>query len=210
MGERRIITKMSEVFGELFHDIIDSNFDFGKTSRYEIKAKLLAEIKKRNKVDVAYRIFANGDRTKPFDKLFSTSALYHAIKDEVNAGRIKKFDFAVSNKGRKDGQNVVDLSVEISFHCTNCGTNHKNSNQTDYDNLNLRIYECPKCKKFGKCIANINMDGINHIKAIVKIDGIRQESFVREENGNFIPIEKPKRERPGYHPPVKSQPSTTF
>lgn len=199
--KRRIATKLEEVFGIPFAQLINENFSKGD-SRYDVQKKLLEMIVEKNLVEQAIKAFPESkgkwDCSKwSFDSFgaisvdsnpaFRPSTLYHAIKDGKDQGEIN-FDFHISNKGRKINSVVRKPMFRVEFKCTHCGKKHRNHTIGSIEDLNLRVYACPNCQTFGKCVATINDAGKISHRAIVKIDGIRQEVFVKSET-DLTPLE---------------------
>ncbi len=216
--KRRIATKLEEVFGVPFAELIGKNFKEG-ASRYEVQKRLLEMIVERGLTAKATEVFSKKEGNKvikdtegkwdpekwEYDSFgavsvdsnpaFRPSTLYHAIKDARDSGELDSFDFSTSNKGRKADSNRRRPTVSVEFKCRTCKTRHKNNGVTNSNDLNLRVYACPKCGSFGKCVAKVNEGGKTHYRAVVKVDGIRQEVEVVSED-NLTPVVKEK--TPGY------------
>ena len=210
--KRRIATKLEEVFGVPFAELIGRNFKKGD-SRYKVQKRLLEMIVQNELTAKATKVFAKKEKNKTIkiaeDKwnpdnweydnfgavsvdsnpAFRPSTLYHAIKDAINSGELDSFDFSTSNKGRKTDLTRRHPTVSVEFKCRVFGTRHRNNGITDSNNLNLRVYACPKCNTFGKCVAKVTQGGKDHYRAVIKHNGIRQEMGVVSED-NLKPIEK--------------------
>ena len=200
--KRKITSKLEEIFGVPFHKLIGDNFKEGD-SRYKVQKRLLEMIVEKGLVDKALKAFPEtkdqwnprdwtydnfGAVSKETNSAFRPSALYHAIKDAIDSDDLK-FDFNPSNKGRKSDTHRKRPTVVVELTCNTCSTKHKNTSLTDPKNLNLRVYACPKCGTFGKCVARVNEGGRIRYKAVVKKDGIRQEVFVNSPE-DLTPVEE--------------------
>lgn len=210
--KRRIATKLEEVFNVPFAELINKNFTEG-ASRYEVQKRLLEMIVEHDLIEKATEVFSKKEGNKTikdtegkwdpkkwqYDKFgavsvdsnpaFRPSTLYHAIKEAKETGELNSFDFSTANKGRKTDTFRRRPTVNIEFKCQSCNTKHKNSSINDVKNLNLRVYACPKCNAFGKCVAKVNESGKIYYRAVVKVDGIRQEVEVKSED-DLTPILK--------------------
>ena len=203
--KRRIATKLEEVFNISFAELIGKNFKKGD-SRYDVQKRLLEMIVEKELTAKAVQVFPEslgcwdsskwtydnfGAISKESNPAFRPSTLYHAIKDVKDEGELDSFDFCASNKGRKVDSRRKQPSLSVELTCSKCGRRHKNNGMENISNLNLRVYPCPSssCGAFGKCIAKITEGGKVRFKAIIKIDGIRQESFVVSET-DLTPVEE--------------------
>lgn len=219
--KRKIALKLEQVFGVPFAELIGKNFKKG-TSRYEVQKRLLEMIVERNLTEKATEIFVKkekdgkkviketegkwdplkweydsfGSVSAKSNPAFRPSTLYHAIKDIVLSEELNSFDFITSNKGRKTDSTFRAPTIKVEFKCISCGTKHKNASITTDDNINLRVYACPKCGSFGKCVAKIIKGGKTLYRAVVKIDGIRQETEVVSDE-DLTPV----KQTPGYSNP---------
>jgi hypothetical protein len=203
--KQKIAVKLEQVFGVPFAELIGKNFKKGD-SRYDVQKRLLEMIVEKGLANKATEVFIKKEGTKTikitegkwdpkqwrFDNFgavsvtsnpaFRPSTLYHAIKHSIENKELDSFDFITSNKGRKTDTEVRKPSFSIEFKCVSCGCRHKNNGVTDSKSLNLRVYACPKCGDYGKCIAKIEEGGKLHYRAVVKINGIRQEVEVTSED----------------------------
>jgi transcription elongation factor Elf1 len=209
--KQKIALKLEQVFGVPFAELIGKNFKKGD-SRYEVQKRLLEMIVERKLTAKATEIFTRkeGDKTIKITEgkwdpekweydnfgavsclsnpAFRPSTLYHAIKNCISTGELNQFDFLTSNKGRKSESNRRKPTLNIEFKCTSCGTRHKSNKITSSQEINLRVYACPKCGYFGKCIAKIIEGGKLYYKAVVKVNGVRQEVRVVSED-DLTPIQ---------------------
>lgn len=214
--KRKIATKLEEVFGMPFAELIGKNFRKGD-SRYVVQKRLLEMIVEQGLTARATEVFIKKEGNKIIkitegkwnpekwecdnfgaistdsNPAFRPSTLYHAIKDAIDSGELDSFDFSTSNKGRKADSTRRTPSLSVEFNCRACGTRHKNNGITNPNDLNLRVYACPKCNTFGKCVAKITQSGKTHYRAVIKHNGIRQEVEVISED-DLQPVEK----SPGY------------
>ena len=142
--EKRLEKHLNKSFQKIIEENIKPPY-----SRYELTDKLTELI--GNKFNI------------------SSSAVYYAVKRSIKTGQLdKKYDFQISNKGRKEGEiTKKDKEYKIYFECTNCGKKHKNHLILLYQKVKLRAYVCPHCEQFGKCHMIVKKGNVTAKKAVI-------------------------------------------